>query len=280
MSTHMEGKSIANQAAKGETPGILTNHFFLVLWAQRSNATEASKNIIYLTIRTPNANSAPKISLTSTQLNVELPEFTPLTIDFFKKLNVDESKYTVSQGKSISFILRKEESQEEFWPRLTKEKLKYHYIKTDFDKWVDEDEQDEEEEQEDDQFANMAGMGGMGGQGGANGMPDMSAMMAAMGGAGGAGGAGGMPDLASMMSGMGGSKKETPNLTADDIPAINDDTPGFGDFDLAKLAELNPELKKFQRPDGSFDLDAINDDLKLEEQKLNNDEDDEESADE
>lgn len=29
----------------------------------------------------------------------------------------------------------------EYWPRLTKEKAKLFYLKTDFDKWVDEDDQ-------------------------------------------------------------------------------------------------------------------------------------------
>merc|ERR1711964_553311 len=48
-----------------------------------------------------------------------------------------------------------------------------HFLKTDFDKWVDEDEQDEAPE---DDLANMGGMGGMPGMG------DMSSMMGGAGG--------------------------------------------------------------------------------------------------
>jgi hypothetical protein len=39
--------------------------------------------------------------------------------------------------------LRKKDVEQEYWPRLTKEKSKNAYIKTDFSKWVDEDEQEE-----------------------------------------------------------------------------------------------------------------------------------------
>lgn len=36
----------------------------------------------------------------------------------------------------------------EYWPRLTKDKAKLQFLKTDFDKWVDEDEQDAADEVE------------------------------------------------------------------------------------------------------------------------------------
>jgi hypothetical protein len=52
--------------------------------------------------------------------------------------------------------LRKKELKEEFWPRLLKDNKKVHFLKTDFDKWVDEDEQDEAPE---DDFGGMGGMG-------------------------------------------------------------------------------------------------------------------------
>lgn len=39
-------------------------------------------------------------------------------------------------------MLRKKELKQEYWPRLTKEKPNRNWIKTDFSKWVDEDEQD------------------------------------------------------------------------------------------------------------------------------------------
>lgn len=45
-------------------------------------------------------------------------------------------------SRSLVAVLRKKELKSEYWPRLTKEKNKTPFIKTDFGKWVDEDEQD------------------------------------------------------------------------------------------------------------------------------------------
>lgn len=61
-----------------------------------------------------------------------------------------------------------------------------HFLKTDFDKWVDEDEQDGAADE--DLGMGMDGGAGMGGM-------DPSMMQSMMGGMGGAGGAGGMGGL-------------------------------------------------------------------------------------
>jgi hypothetical protein len=55
----------------------------------------------------------------------------------------------------IEFALEKKETGP-FWERLLKEKTKYHWLKTDFNKWKDEDESDVE----------LVGGGGGGGGGG------------------------------------------------------------------------------------------------------------------
>jgi hypothetical protein len=55
-------------------------------------------------------------------------------------------------------------AKEEWWPRLLKSSNKVHWIKADFDKWVDEDEAMEEAASGDNPFAqymNMDGMDGM-----------------------------------------------------------------------------------------------------------------------
>jgi hypothetical protein len=69
--------------------------------------------------------------------------------------------------------LRKKEAKAEYWPRLTKDKAKLHFLKTDFDKWVDEDEQDAAPEDSDYMggMGGAAGMEGMGGVGGDGGFP-------------------------------------------------------------------------------------------------------------
>lgn len=184
-----------------------------VLWAQRSSEDDAAKNIIYLTIQISDPIDL-KIDLKSDHLIIDSKSNDSvyssidyhLQIDFFKEIDPDQSKINTENGSHIFMILRKKDQQEEYWPRLTKEKLKYHYIKTDFDKWVDEDEQDEVKDDPNDfggpggamDFSQMlSGMGGMGGLGGAGGSGgpggvDLSALASQLGQAGGAGGAAGL----------------------------------------------------------------------------------------
>lgn len=59
-------------------------------------------------------------------------------------------------AKNVEMKLQKKELAEEYWPRLLKDNKKMHFLKTDFDKWVDEDEQDEAPE---DDFSQFGGMG-------------------------------------------------------------------------------------------------------------------------
>ena len=171
-------------------------------WAQRSNASTAAKNIIYLTVFAPDVPDAKlKVDLQPSSVEVTGESTTKGTtyhvkMDFFEEIDVDESK-TFHTARDVAFVLRKKEMKEEYWPRLTKEKAKLHFLKTDFDKWVDEDEQDGVADE--DPMAGMGGMGGMPGMGGEDGGfggIDFSKL----------GGAGGMPDLSGMggMEGLGG----------------------------------------------------------------------------
>ena len=67
-------------------------------------------------------------------------------------------------SRSLSLIIIKKERQSEYWPRLTKEKIKNAFLKTDFSKWVDEDEQNGETVVQEEPDMGMGGMGGgMGG---------------------------------------------------------------------------------------------------------------------
>lgn len=176
-----------------------------VLWAQRSSEDDAAKNIIYLTIQISDPIDL-KIDLKSDHLIIDSKSNDSvyssidyhLQIDFFKEIDPDQSKINTENGSHIFMILRKKDQQEEYWPRLTKEKLKYHYIKTDFDKWVDEDEQDEVKDDPND-------FGGPGGPGGPGGAMDFSQMLSGMGGLGGAGGSGGPGgvDLSALASQLG-----------------------------------------------------------------------------
>lgn len=120
----------------------------IVLWAQRSSETEAEKNFIYLTISVPDVKPANlKLKLTSTSLSFSghsdsLKKDYAVDLEFYGEVDTDNSK-TNHTAKNVELVLRKKELKEEFWPRLLKDAKKVHFLKTDFDKWVDEDEQDE-----------------------------------------------------------------------------------------------------------------------------------------
>jgi len=117
-----------------------------VTWSQRSSPSDPTRNIIYLTIVVADVpEDKLTLNLTSTKLSykattVKGQEYA-VEIDFFEEIDPAESRHLHS-GRATDCVIRKKEVKQEFWPRLTKEKIKYHWLKTDFDKWVDEDEQD------------------------------------------------------------------------------------------------------------------------------------------
>lgn len=168
--------------------------FNIVLWAQRSSNSDPLKNIIYLTINVKDPQQESLVlDITDSKLDLKAKSTTSeeeydLHIDFFKDIDASSIHQTIT-GSHIFIIAVKKDLDEEYWPRLTKDKIKYRNIRTDFDRWVDEDEQDEEEPAN--EFAGMEGMGGMPGMGGMGGMPGMPGM----GGMPGMPGMGGMGDL-------------------------------------------------------------------------------------
>lgn len=185
---------------------------FLVFWAQRSNKDVPEKNVIYLTFAVENVKN-PVLDLTKDGFHfhskADDKEF-DLKLDFFDEIDPENSKVTHTDRGTFATV-RKAKAQEEYWPRLTKEKKKYFFIKTDFDKWVDEDEQEEASADADDfdlgggnPMAGMAGMPGMGGMGGMPGMPGMGGM----GGMPGMGGMGGMPGMEEALAALGGNNSE------------------------------------------------------------------------
>ncbi|KAL3421476.1 cs domain-containing protein [Phlyctema vagabunda] len=189
-----------------------------VLWAQRSSATEEEKNFIYLTISVPDCPpSNLKLELKPQGLSFSghsdsLKRTYAVDLDFYAEIDKEQSKIHHTP-KNVQMVLRKKELKEEFWPRLLKDAKKVHFLKTDFDKWVDEDEQDEAPEDD------LAAMGGAaGGMGGMPGMGDMSSMM------GGAGGDFGGIDFSKLggagMGGLGGEEGEDDDEDDDEMPAL------------------------------------------------------------
>jgi hypothetical protein len=139
-----------------------------VLWAQRSSKTEASKNFIYLTIAVPDVSKENlKLDLKSNSISFTgksntLKKTYHVELEFYGEIDTAESKINHT-ARDIEMKLIKKELNEEYWPRLLKESKKLHFLKTDFDKWVDEDEQNEAAEEDFSQFGGMGGMPGMGG---------------------------------------------------------------------------------------------------------------------
>jgi len=98
-------------------------------------------------------------------------------IDFYKEIIPEESAKRLT-SRALILSLRKKDVEHDYWPRLSK--IKNPFIKTDFSKWVDEDEQEASgpalEEDTD-----MSGFGGDGsGFGGLGGGMDIEKMMAGM----------------------------------------------------------------------------------------------------
>lgn len=180
------------------------------LWAQ-------TKEAVYVTVDVPDVTDE-KISVDANVLKFSAKsggKQYECTMELFEPINAEESKYEV-RGRNVFFSLKRAESEEEkdevYWPRLLKDKnLQKRFVKCDWNKWVDEDE---DEGANDVDTSGMQGMGGGGGGGGMD-MAAMQQMMAGMGGGGGmpgmgglgGGGGGGGMDMAAMqkmMAQMGG----------------------------------------------------------------------------
>ncbi|KJA29359.1 hypothetical protein HYPSUDRAFT_127652 [Hypholoma sublateritium FD-334 SS-4] len=186
-----------------------------VLWAQRSSGSDEEKNIVYITVNLPDIKeSSLEYNLTPESISfkakagsyatifadpIEEKEYA-FVLDLFAEVVPEKSGQKLN-SRSFNLVIRKKEQKAEYWPRLTKEKVKNAFLKTDFSKWVDEDEQDEVPADIPDDM-DMGGMGGMGGMPGMGGMGGMGGMPG-MGDMGGMGGAGGM-DFEKMMAQMGG----------------------------------------------------------------------------
>lgn len=111
---------------------------FTVTWAQRSSADDAERNYLYVSLKTPDVPKAEaKLNLTPTNVSFTGPSGKGVTysvsLDLFAEIDPENSKVNHTD-REVELVLRKKELGEEYWPRLTKEKVKLHFLKTDFDK--------------------------------------------------------------------------------------------------------------------------------------------------
>ncbi|KAA1130631.1 hypothetical protein PGTUg99_014176 [Puccinia graminis f. sp. tritici] len=153
-----------------------------ILWAQRSSSDEPTQNIIYLTINVPDLQpgysltfpTPSSISFTGTSGGskaVASKSFEIESLELFGEIDLEADRKEKLTGKSLQLVLTKKDLNDEYWPRLTKDK-RVNFVKTDFALWVDEDEQNGVAV--DEGFASTGAPPGAG--------MDMEAMMAQMGG--------------------------------------------------------------------------------------------------
>ncbi|CAG5096848.1 Oidioi.mRNA.OKI2018_I69.XSR.g14810.t1.cds [Oikopleura dioica] len=64
-------------------------------------------------------------------------------IELFGAIDPDQSRY-VNTGRVVRCVMTRAE-EGEYWPRLTKEKIRIHWLKVDFGRWKDEDDSDDED---------------------------------------------------------------------------------------------------------------------------------------
>jgi len=119
-----------------------------VLWAQRTNS-------IYLTIEVASAQNIKidiqkqKVTFHGTGGNgankgIEYE----LSLELFDEIDPESSNYVVSP-LNIFFNLVKHQKDQPFWPRLLTSTTKPRFLKTDFNRWRDEDESEDEAENDD-----------------------------------------------------------------------------------------------------------------------------------
>ncbi|MBQ5154014.1 hypothetical protein EGM85_12240, partial [Macrococcus caseolyticus] len=160
-------------------------------WAQRSSATEPEKNKLWITVAVPNLQdySVETTDSTFKFTGKDAEREYAIELELFAEIDSSLTRKAAT-AQSVVVELRKKEAKVEYWPRLAKDTKRRPFIRTDFDKWVDEDEQNEVPDEDP-----MAGMGGFGSGapgGGDFDMSQLNALQAALG-QGGAGG--GMPPM-------------------------------------------------------------------------------------
>ncbi|XP_065868180.1 co-chaperone protein p23-1-like [Euphorbia lathyris] len=109
----------------------------VVKWAQRSDQ-------VYITVELPDAKNVklmlePEGRFIFSATKDDVPY--QVEIDLFDKVNVKESKYSIGV-RNIAYVIKKEEKK--WWSRLIKQEGKPPvFIKVDWDKWVDEEDENE-----------------------------------------------------------------------------------------------------------------------------------------
>ncbi|GFO44778.1 prostaglandin e synthase 3 [Plakobranchus ocellatus] len=139
-----------------------------MVWAQR-------KDKIFLTVQLEDIKD-PVIEVKETSLHFCATAGKDNTkyevqLEFNKEIDPPTSKQQ-NTGREFFFVLMKKENSQGFWPRLLKDSIKLHNLKTDFNKWRDEDDSDAEDQEDFNLDEMMQSMGGLQGAGDGGALPD------------------------------------------------------------------------------------------------------------
>ena len=106
-------------------------------WAQR-------KDKLYLTINVVHSKK-PSIEIKGKKMKYEGTDGTKnysFDIELYDEIDTENSKYTLDTRNIFLNLKKKKEGA--YWPRLTSEKAKYHWIEIDWNYFVDDEDEEEE----------------------------------------------------------------------------------------------------------------------------------------
>lgn len=135
----------------------------LVEWAQR-------EKLLYLTVEVDNVSD---LEVTDKSLHVKgtyggSKTVYEVTLEFYAEIKTDYRK--IDNNRHLELVITKEAAS--WWPRLLKNTVKLPWVKVDFNKWKEEDDEEEDFSGGDFDFQNYMSKLGDGGAGGAPNLDD------------------------------------------------------------------------------------------------------------
>ena len=127
--------------------------FPILKWAQRKDKLFITINVVH--------TKKPTIEIEGKKMKYQGTDGTinySFDIELYDEIDKENSKYTLD-ARNI-FLKLKKKKEGPYWPRLTSDKVKYHWIEVD---WVYFTEEDEEEEAKEPNFEGQD-FGDMGGE--------------------------------------------------------------------------------------------------------------------
>ena len=126
--------------------------FPILKWAQRKDKLFITINVVHS--KKPVVEiEGKKMKYQGTDGNINYA----FDIELYDEIDKENSKYTLD-ARNI-FLKLKKKKEGPYWPRLTSDKVKYHWIEVDWAYFVDEDEEEEGKEPnfEGQDFGDMGG---------------------------------------------------------------------------------------------------------------------------